>query len=37
MNKLSTAHSVIEGALKYLIRSNGGSYTPTHELGVPSP
>ena len=34
MNRLSNAHSVIEEGLKYLIRSNVGSYTPTHELGV---
>ena len=34
MNRLSTAHSAIEDGLKYLIKSNGGSYSHTHELRV---
>lgn len=34
MNRLSTAHTAIEDGLKHLIRSSGGSYTRTHELGV---
>ena len=34
MNRLSIAHSAIEDGLKHLIRSNGASYSHTHELSV---
>ena len=34
MNRLSTAHSAIEDGFKYLIKSNGTSYSHTHELHV---
>ncbi|MCY3568199.1 MAG: hypothetical protein OXH38_06195 [Chloroflexi bacterium] len=33
MNRLSIAHTAIEDGLKHLIKSNGGSYPRTHELG----
>ena len=34
MNRLSIAHSAIEDGLKHLIKSNGGSYSRTHNLCV---